>query len=431
LCFAVLIFDGYDLVIYGATVPALLHYKPWGLSAASAGLLSSVALFGIVAGALGAAALAAKVGRRRTILISLVVFSVAMGLTALAPTPEFFGVTRALAGLGLGVALPTCITVTADFSRSGRKNLNNAVMFSGYSVGGVIASLIALLLLAPLGFRVMFAFGAVPLLVLVPLMLRFLPESPSDLVRRGQWDEAIRVTERYGLPRPAAPAAVSRANERASAAAPSIWRGRIALATVAFCAAGVFGQLLIYGMNTWLPQIMIMAGYSLRSSLGFLLAINIGSILGSVGSASLADRLGAKPLSIVAFGAAVVALLVLAFSGAPTVVLLLLVAIVGYGAIGSLTLMYGYVGAYYPAASRAAAMSATFGIARFGAVVATLGGGGFLELGLPTAWNFLVWVAPAFLGAVTVFVVPAKPPAATPARSTLLPGLREPLHGDQ
>lgn len=398
LCFAVLIFDGYDLIIYGATVPDLLAYQPWHLTTASTGLLGSLALFGIVVGALGASTLAAKFTRRKAILISLIWFSCAMALTAAAPSPWLFGAGRVLAGLGLGAAIPSCITVTADFSRGGRKNLNNAIMFSGYAVGGIFASLLALALLPHVGFRVMFAFGAVPLL-LVPILLKWLPESPADLIRRGRTAEAAAVAERYGL------TAVATSDE--PVAAPSIWRGRTGVATVFFCLAGVFGQLLIYGMNTWLPQIMRLAGYSLSSSLAFLVAINTGAIVGSVGSAPLADRFGARSVAAGSFAAAMIALVVLGVGGAPTPVLLVLVAVVGFGSIGSLTLLYGFIGIYYPAASRAAAMSATFGIARIGAVVATLGGGGFLALNLPTTWNFLVWVLPALLGAVAVLTVPA------------------------
>lgn len=52
ICFAVVILDGYDLVVYGTVVPSLLQYEPWGPTAAEAGLVGSLALVGMAVGAL-------------------------------------------------------------------------------------------------------------------------------------------------------------------------------------------------------------------------------------------------------------------------------------------------------------------------------------------------------------------------------------------
>ncbi|HEX4191058.1 MAG TPA: MFS transporter [Marmoricola sp.] len=408
ICFAVLIFDGFDLIVYGAIVPSLLAYEPWHLTPATAGLVGSIALIGMVVGALSAGGIAAWLGRRRAIIVSMAWFSVAMAVTALMPTPELFGAVRFLAGVGLGVAIPTCIAVTADFAPTGRKNLSNAVMFSGYSVGGIIASLLAIWLLEPLGFRGMFALGALPLVLVVPLAIALLPESPADLLRWGRIDEAARVAARYGLTDTPEVAVA------ADGPAPSLHHGRFLAATIVFCCAGVFGQLLTYGMNTWLPQIMKLAGYSLTSSLAFLLAMNLGAIIGSVSTAPLADRFGVRPVTTCAFGSAMVALIVLSLTSPPPALLAVLVAIVGFGSIGSLTLLNGFIAQAYPARARAAALSVTFGVARIGGVVAALGGGGFLALGLSASWNFAVWILPALLGALAALVVPSVHDAVAP-----------------
>ncbi|WDV53458.1 MFS transporter [Streptomyces coeruleorubidus] len=147
LCFAVIVFDGYDLIVYGASVPALLQYEPWGLTPAMAGVIGSYALVGMLVGALLAGALTDVVGRRRVMLTGVGWFSAAMMGCALAPDATWFGIFRLLAGLGLGGVMPTAVALTAEYSDPSRRSFNNALMFSGYSVGGILAAVLAMALL--------------------------------------------------------------------------------------------------------------------------------------------------------------------------------------------------------------------------------------------------------------------------------------------
>lgn len=98
LCFVIIVFDGYDLVVYGATVPSLLAYKQWELTPGEVGAIGSYALMGMLLGALISGWLAPRVGARAIILTSLTSFSILMGLTALSPNPEIFGLLRFLGG---------------------------------------------------------------------------------------------------------------------------------------------------------------------------------------------------------------------------------------------------------------------------------------------------------------------------------------------
>src|SRR6476661_7744441 len=72
LCFAALICDGYDLVVYGATVPSLLGYERWGLTAIEAGAIGSLTLVGMLIGALASGAASGRFGPRRLFLGSMV-----------------------------------------------------------------------------------------------------------------------------------------------------------------------------------------------------------------------------------------------------------------------------------------------------------------------------------------------------------------------
>src|SRR5690625_4616495 len=193
LCFAIMTLDGYDLMVYGAIVPDLLDYGAWDLSASHVGLIGSYTTFGMLVGALAVGGLSDILGRRRVMLACTVWFSVATAITAMAPTPETFGLFRFLAGVGLGGVMPTAIAQVVEYAPPGRKQFYNAMMFVGYSAGGVLASLVALALLSTTGFRTLLWIGAAPAIVLVPLLYCLLPESVSYLKRRGRIAEAERL----------------------------------------------------------------------------------------------------------------------------------------------------------------------------------------------------------------------------------------------
>ena len=421
LCFVAIVFDGYDLIVYGAIVPSLLEYEPWGLTPVQTGAYGSYALAGMFIGAIVVGYLTDVVGRRKVLLASISMFSLLMIATAFAPSPELFGLFRFLAGLGLGGVIPTAIAVTVEFSAAHRRNFNNALMFSGYAIGGILAALLAILLLGAIGFRGMLAIGGLPLITVVPLLFFLLPESPAYLRARGRHDEAARIVDDYGLPTPAedspteAAAAAGSIHEQPKAPnrLRAILTGRWAIATVLFCLAGIAGQTLVYGLSTWMPQLLVLAGYSLTSSLSFLLTVNIGAVVGVLVSSRLADAFGPRPLTAFAFLSSGAALLLMATGIMPLWAMYLLVAIVGFGSIGAQILVNGFVATYFTDATRATALGVTLGIGRIGAVLAIAGGGVLVAAQLGTFANFSVWSIAALVGIIAVLTVPRKKPAPT------------------
>ncbi len=126
LAFIVLVFDGYDLVVYGTIVKSILAYEAWGLTTAETGSINSLALVGMAIGSLTVGYLTDLIGRRKVLIGAVTFFSLFMIATALAPTPFLFGIFRFISGLGLGGVIPTAVATTVEFSRAGRKNFNNA-----------------------------------------------------------------------------------------------------------------------------------------------------------------------------------------------------------------------------------------------------------------------------------------------------------------
>lgn len=407
LCFVSIVFDGYDLVVYGTIVPSLLNYEAWGLTPVETGAYGSYALAGMFIGAILVGYLTDIVGRRRILMFSVAAFSILMLATALAPSPLWFGVFRFLAGLGLGGVIPTAIAVTVEFSRPERRNFNNAAMFSGYAVGGILAALLAMMLLDLIGFRGMLAIGALPIITVLPLIYFFLPESPAFLRARGRTEEADLISNTYGLQIPTRTAVdADETAEKQKSPIATMLGGRLLAATILFCLAGIAGQTLVYGLNTWMPQLLIMADYSMTSSLSFLLTTNIGAVAGVLVSSRLADRFGPRPMTAFSFIASGTALVLMGTGAFPMWAMYILVAIVGFGSIGAQILVNGFVATFFSDSVRATALGVTLGVGRLGAVLAIAGGGVLIAAALPTMVNFSIWSAAALIGLVAVLLVP-------------------------
>ena len=423
---AALLFDGYDLVVYGTVVSSLLRdpTQLGALDAAQAGALGSYALMGVMAGALAAGALGDFLGRRKLILINIVWFSLGMAFTSMATSVPAFGLFRFLTGIGVGALVATAGAVVAEFAPAGKRNFYNAIVYSGVPAGGLLASLLAILLAGVTDWRGLFMIGALPLVILFPLAYLKLPESPRWLLARGRTEEALLLSVKTGIPlEDADDGGASRA-----AAQPPAARGKdgrpltgfaalasgnyrtptILLGLMSFC-----GLLLTYGLNTWLPEIMGQHGYGKTYSLTFLLALNAGAVIGGLVASRAADRFGPRAIVSTTFVIAAAALILLTFEF-PLPVLLGAVAFAGVGSLGTQVLVYGFVSNYYPTPARAAGFAWCEGFGRLGGILGPLVGGLLISAQAASNVAFMVFAGVALAGGLVTFFVRRHPASSAP-----------------
>ncbi|MGI5287803.1 MFS transporter [Nonomuraea polychroma] len=406
LCSAAIIIDGYDLIVYGTVVPTLADGSAeWTLGAAEIGRIGSYALIGMLIGAMLIGTITDLVGRRRVMLGCIAWFSIAMALAAAAPTVELFGFARFVAGIGLGGVVPTAIALTMEYAHPRHRSTTNAFMFSGYSIGGILASLTAIAVIPALGWRAMFWIGAVLGGLLLPVAWRMLPESANYLLLRGRNAEAAELAARYGVTLEETPA---RAKQGPAAAIKSLFERRFLAGTLLFWLGTGVGLLLVYGLNTWLAQIMRQAGYPLGSALAFLLVLNLGAIVGTPLLGMAADRMGSKPVTVGMFVVAALSIFLLSMR-LPSVLLFALVAIAGACTIGTTILVNAYTANFYPAHMRATGLGWALGVGRLGAICGPIYGGAILASGWGIEANFYAFAIPAVVGALAIFVIPARP----------------------
>lgn len=380
LCLFTLILEGYDILMFGTVVPSLLKYAPWQLDATQVGWLGSIAALGMLFGALVAAAVGDRFGRRRTLLTAVAVFSVAMLVCAVAPSYALFATGRLAIGLGAGVLMPTAAAAIVEYASAGTRNRAVAIGFAGTCVGGILAGLLSLWLIPQFGFRAMFWAGAVPAVLLLPVLWWAFPRTPAP---------AVQTEKRSGI------------------SVVEVFRGGGIVTTVGFWILMALCLLLVFGVATWLPALMREAGYGLAAALSFLLTLNVGALIGALGGGWWADRFGIQPVTAVGFLAAGLSLLGLA-AAPPAAVAYVLVLIAGAGTTGTQILLNAYVAAHYPAACRSAGLGLALGVGRLGAIAGPSYGAIMISLGSGYGWKLIAFAIPAVIGAAVTIALPRK-----------------------
>lgn len=176
---------------------------------------------------------------------------------------------------------------------------------------------------------------------------------------------------------------------------------------------------MISGLQTWLPQLMREAGYSLGSALSFLLVLNLATIPGTLFTGAVADLWNSKVVTTMSLVLAAISISLLSFP-LPLLVTYVLVGLAGVGTLGSQNLVNAYVSNYYPARSRATALGWSLGIGRLGGISAPIIGGVLLGSQLGLQWNFYGFALAGLIGAVAVLLLPRSPEG-----SSTRPGVAE------
>ena len=402
-----LLFDGYDLVIYGTVLPGLLA-DPGQIGTfdvATAGLLGSWALVGVLVGSLICGAVGDFFGRRRLMLLGIAWFSVGMFVTALTTTVMTFGAMRFITGLGLGIVIASAGATMAEFAPAGRRQFYNAIVYSGVPAGGVVASVMGILFQDSLGWRGLFIIGALPLVILFPIAWRKLPESPRWLLSRGREEEAMAAAERTGVPLLEERVILDTGAAPQKSGFAAVFSRQFAVASVLLGLMSFCGLLLTYGLNTWLPKIMEGYGYGRTYSLFFPLALNLGAVAGGLIASRLADRSGPQRVIASTFALATVSLVLMTFNF-PLPMLFTFIAVAGVGTLGTQVLIYGFQSNYFTTNARAAGVAWCASVGRLGGVLGPIIGGWLAAAGIGGSTAFYIYGGVALLGALVTVMVP-------------------------
>lgn len=305
--------DAMDVGLISFVIAALSKQWPEDLSQTTLSWIASVGFIGMAVGATVGGLLADRIGRRSVFAITLLVYGLATGATALVTSVAALIALRFLVGLGLGAELPVASTLVSEYAPRRIRGRVVVMLEAFWAVGWIAAALIGFFIIpldAEHGWRWALAFGMVP--AVYALVVRFgLPESVRFLEKRGKLDEAERAVRQFeasaGIAPPSeaeAVAARERAQreeaERASGERVSIWSTGLRRRTFALWAVWFCINLSYYGAFTWIPTLLTARGFELHKAFEFTLIITLAQLPGYFVAAWLIEKIGRR-ITLAAF----------------------------------------------------------------------------------------------------------------------------------
>jgi putative MFS transporter len=358
-------FDAMDVLLIGFVLAVL--GEEWKLSPADRGNVLSLGFAGMFVGAAAAGYLADRFGRKLVFQSTLVVYSIATGLCALAWSFGSLLVLRFLVGLGLGGELPVASTLVSEFSPARHRGRLIVLLESFWAYGSVLAALIALVVLPTLGWRVAFLVGAVPALY-VFVLRRSIPESPRYLAAKGRLEEAESIVREAEGGKALPPHDVAGdAPASPSRRVASLWSGRYLRRTTMLWVLWFGIVFAYYGVFTWLPS-LLRSRYPLIATLDYALIISIAQIPGYFSAAYFVERWGRKGTLVTYLLLSAVGAYFFRQAGSTTDVLIW-GSVISFFNLGAWGVVYTYTPELYPTSIRGtgAGFAAAFG--RIGGIV--------------------------------------------------------------
>lgn len=350
LCFTIALFEGFDLQSMG--VAALRMRTEFDLNTTQMASAFSAATLGTLPGAILGGRLADFLGRKKVLIISIILFGIMSVLTAHASSFSLLLLIRFLTGLGMGGALPMMITIASEAVGDRWKNTAVSIMYSGIPCGGLLTSVVALMFVGEQEWRHIFYVGGFVPLLLTPFLFWLLPESRVYVTTTPQTHPFSHVLF---------------ARKRLWGTM-QIW--------VSF-----FGTLIVlYLLLNWLPSLMNSKGLSGAQANYIQMGFNIGGAVGTLAIGLFMDRLRIVFVISMIYVGILVSLGSLAVS--PGVAALTLSA-VGCGAflIGGQSALYALCAQFYPTQMRGTGVGSAVAIGRLGSFVGPLFAGALLTLG--------------------------------------------------
>ncbi|USK60987.1 MFS transporter [Peribacillus asahii] len=369
-------FDALDVGMLSFIIAALKMEEGWNLTDVQAGWIGSTQSIGMAVGALLFGAMADKVGRKNILIITLLLFSIGSGLSALVGTVSLFLILRFFIGMGLGGELPVASTLVSESVEPSKRGRVVVLLESFWALGWILSALISYFIIPTYGWRIALILSALPAFYAV--YLRFsLPDSPKY--------EELKPKEKQSM-----------LQNMKKVWAKEYSKQTLILWVLWFCV--VFSY---YGMFLWLPSVMLMKGFSLIKSFEYVLIMTLAQLPGYFTAAWFIEKMGRKFVLITyLIGTAVSAYF---FGTAEELPLLItsgiLLSFFNLGAWGAL---YAYTPEQYPTVIRGTGAGMAAAIGRIGGILGPLLVGYLVAANTSISTIFTIFTVAILIGVVAV-----------------------------
>ena len=259
-------FDAMDVGILSFVIAAIA--VEWQLTTTEMGWIGSMNSIGMAVGAFGFGLLADRIGRKNVFMMTLVLFSLASGLSAFTTTLTVFLILRFFVGAGLGGELPVASTLVSESVSAKERGRVVVLLESFWAAGWLIAALLAYFIIPEYGWRIALILTALPAFYAIYLR-RGLPDSPK-FVNDGKPKQSLG--DKMKL----------------------IWSKQYARRTTMLWIVWFTVVFSYYGMFLWLPSVMVMKGFDMIHSFKYVLIMTLAQLPGYFTAAWLIERAGRK-----------------------------------------------------------------------------------------------------------------------------------------
>jgi len=332
--------DAMDFLLFIFAIPPI--QKEFGLTSATMGGLTSVALIASSVGGIAFGRIADRLGRVRAMTLSILLYSLATAGLATSSALWQLIAWRVLVGFGMGGEWSCGSVLVAETWPAEHRGKAMGLMQSGWAIGALLAASLSALMLERFGWRVLFLVGALP--AVAAFFIRRGVEEPEIWQQRDQaqttsWLDIFSAE----------------------------YRKRVVIATI------VASSVLVafWGMTSWLPAFLATpvekggAGLTLTKSSQWLIVLQLGAFLGYVTFGWIADRLGRRPAFTLFMIAAAAVLPLFAFGARSRLTLLIIGPLVGYFGHGYFSLFGAMLAELFPTRIRATAQGFCYNAGRF------------------------------------------------------------------
>ena len=366
-------FDAMDVGILSFVIAALA--VDWSLSPEQMGWIGSMNSIGMAVGALLFGVLADKVGRKKVFMITLLMFSIASGLSALTTTLAAFLIFRFFVGMGLGGELPVASTLVSESVEAKERGRVVVLLESFWAAGWILSAIIAYFIIPDYGWRIALIITALPAFYAIYLRLK-LPDSPKYTEKKS---ESRSIMQNMA----------------------EVWSKKYAKRTLMLWIVWFTVVFSYYGMFLWLPSVMVMKGFTLIKSFEYVLIMTIAQLPGYFSAAWLIEKAGRKFVLITyLLGTAASAFV---FGSAETTTLLIVSGILlSFFNLGAWGALYAYSPEQYPTVIRATGAGMAAAVGRVGGILGPLLVGTLVMQGYEIDYIFTIFCIAIVIGVLAV-----------------------------
>ena len=380
VCFLVTLVDGYDTLMLAFVAPLISH--DFAMPRGAIGKLFSAGYAGAAIGALGVGAAADRWGRKKMMIVALLIAGIFTLLGAWATSPTELMIYRFLGGIGLGGAIPCAAALTGEHSSPDRRTQTVARMFLGFPIGAIAGGAVTAAVLPIVGWTGVFIGGGV---VAVVTALAVLAMPPAPLAHQE-----------------------ARSSSALAKQSQLFVEGR-ALGASLICLATFLMLTVTYFLVSWVPTVLALNGVDTQRAALAGVLINVGAVVGALAMSYLI--LGRNPFLRVALCMGAGALLIPAFgfsAGSGIAAPFLLVFCIGLLLIGGQQNIPALAVHFFPPALRATGVGTVMACGRIGSIVGPIIGGALVASHLDWTQLFLIAAAPALMAGIALAFVKKK-----------------------